>query len=95
MWTVDLAAHPCRIILWIVVNDVGRKIRLEGDQTGWKRLVEFAQGGRARANHKHTVHFDGAKVTVVGGLIGRGKDMRLDLHGQEVVTVGANVGRMR
>ena len=30
-----------------------------------------------------------------GCLIGRGKDMRSDLHGQEVVPEGADVGRMR
>ena len=79
----------------IGVNDVLRQVRLEGGQPGWKRLVEFAQGGGVRANHKHAVPFDGAKVTVIGGLIGRGKDMRLDFHGQEVVPEGAEVGRMR
>ena len=48
-----------------------------------------------RTNDKHTVPFDGAKVTVIGGLIGRGKDMRLNLHVQEVVPESAEVGRMR
>ena len=81
--------------MWIGVNDVVCQVRLEGGQPGWKRLVKFAQGGGVRANHKHTVPFDGAKVTVIGGLIGRGKDMRSDLHGQEVVPEGAEVGRMR
>ena len=79
----------------IGVNDVLRQVRLEGGQPGWKRLVEFAQCGRVFANHKHTVPFDSAKVTVIGGLIGKGKDMRLDFHGQEVVPEGAEVGRMR
>ena len=79
----------------IVVDDVLRQMKLEGGQPGWKRLVEIAQGGGVRANGKHTVPFDGAKVTVIGGLIGRGKDMRLDLHDQEVVPEGAEVSRMR
>ena len=70
-------------------------MKLEGGQPGWKILVEFAKGGGVLANHKHTVPFDGAKVTVIGGLIGRDKDMRLDFLGQEVVPEGAEVGRMR
>ena len=79
----------------IGVNDVLRQVRLEGGQPGWKRLVEFAQGGGVRANHKHVVPFDNAKVTVVGGLIERAKDMKSDLHGQEIVPEGAEVDRMR
>ena len=79
----------------IVVYDVLDQMKLEGGQPGWKRLVEFSQGSGVLANHKHSVPFDSAKVTVIGGLIGRGKDMRLDFHGQEVVTEGAEVGRMR
>ena len=67
----------------IVVDDVLHQMKLEGGQPGWKRLVEFAQDGGVRANHKHTIHFDGAKVTVI------------DLHGQEVVPEGAEVSRMR
>ena len=54
-----------------------------------------ARWRRVLANHKHTVPVDGAKVTVICGLIGRGKDMRLNFHGQEVVPEGAEVGRMR
>ena len=77
------------------MNDVLRQVRLEGGQPGWKRQVIFLQGGGVRANHKHSVPFDGAKVTVIGDLIGRVKDMRLDFHGQEVVPEGAEVRRMR
>ena len=57
--------------------------------------MKFAQGGGVQTNDNHTVPLDRAKVTVIGGLIGRGKDMRLNLHGQEVVTEGAEVSRMR
>ena len=57
--------------------------------------MKFAQGGGVQTNDNHTVPLGRAKVTVIGGLIGRGKDMRLNLHGQEVVTEGAEVSRMR
>ena len=79
----------------IVVDDVLRQMKLEGGQPGWKILVEFAQGGGVLANHKHTVPFDGAKVTMIDGLIGRGKDTRLDFHDQEVMPEGTEVSRMR
>ena len=79
----------------IVVYDVLDQMKLEGGQPGWKRLVEFAQGSGVLANHKHSVPFDSAKVTVIGGLIGWGEDMRLDIHGLEVVSEGAEVDRMR
>ena len=92
---VDLAIHPWRIVVWIVGYNVLHQIKLESQQSGRKFLVEFAQGGTLRTNDKHTVPFDRAKITVIGGLIGRGKDMRLNLHGQEVVTEGAEVSRMR
>ena len=80
--------------MWIVGDNMLHQIKLEGQQSEGKSLVESAQGSRVRTNDKHTIPFDRPKITVIGGLVGRGEDMRLNLHGQEVVPEGAEVSRM-
>ena len=80
--------------MWVVVDNMLHQIKLEGRQSQGESLVESTQGRRVRTNDKHTIPFDRPKITVIRGLVGRGEDMRLNLHGQEVVPEGAEVSRM-
>ena len=93
--TVYLAVHPGRIVLRVVVDDVFCQIRLKGQKTGRKGMVKSEQDDRVWANHSYTILFGGAKIAVVGGLVGWGENMGRDAHRHKVATVLTEIRRVR
>ena len=90
-----LAVHPGRIVLRIVVYNVFYQIRLKGQKTGRKGMVKSEQDDRVWANHSYTILFGGAKIAVVGGLVGWGENMGRDAHRHKVATVLTEIRRVR
>ena len=58
-------------------------------------MVKVAQGGRVWANHNNTILFGGAKIAVVGGLVGWGENIWRDAHRHKVGPMLNKIRRVR